>query len=131
MKTSELKSWLKDKYAFQEFNGFIIIEGNIEVGVTLGWLRILTQNFNTLRNLTLLEKVLEYAKTPLEEREDKEKKYLLAINVANKKYYLLKNENKKDFHLVTTPYAYKTEFTQEEIDLLNFDLSKFIKEEVQ
>lgn len=69
MKTSELKSFLKGEYAFQEFNGFIIIEGNIEVGVTLGWLRILTQNFNTLRNLTLLEKVLEYAKTPLEERE--------------------------------------------------------------
>lgn len=103
MKTSEFKSWLKDKYDFREFNGFMIIEGNIEVGVTLGWLRILTQNFNTLRNLTLLEKVLEYAKTPLEERE--EKKYrLVSIN----------------------------SYTQEEINEMPKSLLEFfIKEEVQ
>ena len=75
--------------------------------------------------------LFEYHLTPLEEREEEEKKYRLKVNVND--FQCL------NFHTVLKDYCisnfketncYQTIFTQKEIDAMPFDTNFFIKEEV-
>ena len=70
------------------------------------------------RKLQLLDLLNEYAKTPIEDREDEEKRYYLRqlgigswsflnFNITTQEYIV---SGKKD------DYTYKTQFTQSEID---------------
>lgn len=84
----------------------------------------------------LFDLCVEYAKTPIEEREEEEKFYLQKIesfydadykeelaflNVFNDKYFVLNNSKQEN--------CYKTQFTQKEIDKIkeeqHTDLSEF------
>lgn len=82
-----------------------------------------------------IESMFEYAKTPLEEREE-EKKYRLKLNelfISKDGRYLNFNtiNGKFDFNTQCELTKVKTSFTQQEIDAMPFDTNFFIKEEVK
>ena len=74
-----------------------------------------------------IELMFEYAKTPLEEREE-EKKYYLRIPFDD--YCLNFYRGSYMFAGKIQEAGYQTEFTQKEIDAMPFDTNFFIKEEV-
>lgn len=81
-----------------------------------------------------IELMFEYAKTPLDEREE-EKKYRLRMPIAFGDYnlnYLNKRVNGKFMILdKITRERFQDKFTQKEIDAMPFDTNFFIKEEVK
>ncbi len=78
-----------------------------------------------------IELMFEYAKTPLEEREE-EKKYYLRFPIAFNPILTYLGLSMRGYDCVgfDSSELYKKQFTQKEIDAMPFDTSFFIKEEI-
>lgn len=131
MKTKEFIKWLEDnKVPFKEYDSVIEVVDiarllKDDIGIKLFDITLLH-----LSKIKTLEKIIEYAQTPLEEREE-EKKYRL-------KSKLIEFESERDLYLINSSllkkYCLSTNsrqsFTQKEIDDMPFDTNFFIKVEV-
>ena len=130
MKTSELKKIIEEcGFDFEYLGEEIFIKNNISCFGLV----------NTKNNTAYIEKglpqtiakaLLDYAYTPLEEREE-EKKYRLKSKLFSfdleKDMYVIKSSYYGKFCLSTNVTQ---SFTQKEIDAMPFDTNFFIKEEV-
>ena len=79
-----------------------------------------------------IELMFEYAKTPLEEREEEKRYYLRTPTTFNENTVVLNYY--KNYYLFAGKLedaGYKTKFTQKEIDAMPFDTNFFVKEEVK
>jgi C4-type Zn-finger protein len=126
MKTSELKKWLEEKkWEYKETEGVIVIIDVVKVyKYKMGFTIEEHCHFVSSLSLGLLEKVIEYAKTPISEREDEKKYRIQACEDVAKAYrYLTLTLPDKNFFFSSAIYRekeYQTRFTQQEID--NFSL---------
>ena len=130
MKTNELKKWLtKNNIPFKEYDKVIEVTGLARVLKTsVAAVKIYDVTLLYPDKIKCLEKILEYAKTPLEEREE-EKKYLLRTPF-NDCIYLNFYKDSYMFAGKIQEAGYQTKFTQKEIDAMPFDTNFFIKEQV-
>ena len=136
MKTKELKKIIEEcGFDFEYLGEEIFIKNNISCFGLV----------NTKNNTAYIEKglpqtiakaLLDYAYTPLEEREEVKKYHLRFPKGYNSWYnYLAKEINKDNGEYDCSGKCidnekYKNIFTQEEIDAMPFDTNFFIKEEV-
>lgn len=86
-------------------------------------------NISSICPKVIAQAILDYAYTPLSEREE-EKKYYLIVPFS-KFQYLNLYANDYLFAGRIQEAGYKTQFTQKEIDAMPFDTNFFIKEEVK
>ena len=91
-----------------------------------------------MHKIKLFDWLMEYVKTPIDEREEPKKYYLRHKWIKSKKYnYLIMDIDGSGFDIGGTdlPDWSKTKFTREEIDEIkqkfNTDLSDFEEEEVE
>ena len=146
MKTSEL---IKKVNALSDDNSFMVIKQNhsTEVGIyEVSQQRVLIQvdgdKFAILvpdkfgiesRLAQIYELMFEYAKTPLEEREE-EKKYRLHLpsGFAKRMGYLNFDKSKDEYFFAdrSETCEIQTSFTQQEIDAMPFNPNYLSKEEV-
>lgn len=145
MKTSELKKIVEDnKFIFMnsDCNKSIFIYKNLEDQANYRQSSFISKQhawFGVDDNMpkVIAQAILDYAYTPLEEREELKKYYLRFPKGYNKWYsYLAKeidvNNGEYDCTGRFIDYTkYQNTFTQEEIDAIPFDTSFFIKEEVK
>lgn len=133
MKTKEFIKWLEDnKIPFKEYDSVIEVVDiarllKYDIGIKLFDITLLH-----LSQIKTLEKIIEYAQTPLEEREE-EKKYMLKFpkefNILG--LYVIKNNSIENYFTKAFDFEdYKYAFTQKEIDAMPFDTNFFIKVEV-
>ena len=144
MKTSELKKIVEDNgfyFVNESCNKIIFIYKNSEAHKDYGQSSFISKEYSWFSVDDSLPKVvaqaiLDYAYTPLEEREDEKKYHLRFPKGYNRWYsYLAKEINKDNGEYDCSGKCidnekYKNIFTQEEIDAMPFDTSFFIKEEV-
>jgi hypothetical protein len=144
MKTSEFKKILKE-------NGLNLIETHntwIDVDcddMKVGYVSLLAEKdfkTNTSCPKVIAQAILDYAYTPLEEREE-EKKYSLKMPlnaIVNKSFtdeLILCRNNTLNEHFFLSNHNYsdrkhiQTSFTQKEIDEMPFDTKFFEKVEVK
>ena len=138
MKTSELKKIVEDnKFIFvnNDCNRSIFIYKNLEDQANYRQSSFISKQhawFGVEDNLpkNIAQAILDYAYTPLEEREE-EKKYLLKSKLfefGTERYlYLINSTIHKQYCLALN---ISQSFTQQEIDAMPFDTNFFIKEEV-
>lgn len=135
MKTSEFRKYLEENWKFEETEDCFKIHGLVVVNKRSNRLEFLTLMYlDSLNTITLVKKIIEYACTPILEREE-EKKYRLLTPQAfsNLQRGLVYSENFREFFVAivgTEPQSIKSKFTQKEIDAMPFDTKFFIKEEV-
>lgn len=121
MKTNELRKWLiKSGFGFEEYETSIIINGLLTIYKESQALTIYDESWQKGIGLELLNKAIEYTKTPVSERED-EKKYRIITNYTfwkDSEYLtLILNQNKHYFSIFdTNSEIYQRIFTQSEID---------------
>lgn len=139
MKTSELKKIVEDnKFIFvnNDCNRSIFVYKNLEEQRNLRQSSFISKEnawFGIDDNMpkVVAQAILDYAYTPLEEREE-EPKYILKskiIEFESERYlYLINSTLLKKYCLSTNV---KQSFTQKEIDAMPFDTNFFIKEEVK
>ena len=138
MKTKEFIKWLEDnKIPFKEYDSVIEVVDiarllKYDIGIKLFDITLLH-----LSEIKTLEKIIEYAKTPLEERKEEKKYHLRFPKGYNSWYnYLAKEINKDNGEYDCSGKCidnekYKNIFTQKEIDAMTFDTNFFIKEQVK
>ena len=116
MKTSELRKWLKENNMFFRENELTIgILDSVTVDKKYpNKIRVSTNMFGT-NGINMLKKMIEYAETPIEKREDEKKYYI--------KLYDGMDENEDDRYLTVDVhdgvfflYKYKRIFTENEIN---------------
>lgn len=116
MKTSELRKWLDENcIKYNEDENYFKSANYWSVQKDEKWLVFLNEINNKL-----VEKIVEYFNTPLNERED-EKKYRIRINNTLSKeddyLTLILNQNKYYFSIFNAnSEVYQRIFTQSEID---------------
>ena len=135
MKTSEFREYLEENWKFEETEDYFKVRNLVIINKKNNRVEFLTCVYLDVTNtINFVNKIIEYASTPLEEREE-EKKYRLRLPRAFCETYEYVNFRKinKDY-LFVGMYGnsnYQTEFTQKEIDAMPFDTNFFIKEEVK
>lgn len=143
MKTSELKKIVEDnKFIFvnNDCNRSIFIYKNSEEQMNYRQSVFISKEnvwfgIDDYIPKNVAQAILDYAYTPLEEREE-EKKYRLRLPFENcGENYLYHDLDDYDWYLqhskILVTENYKCKFTQEEIDAMPFDTNFFIKEEVK
>ena len=82
----------------------------------------------------MFDKIVEYVKTPLEEREEEIRYYRLMLpNGFNRQFGFLNYDINREHYVFGSALELannRTKFTQKEIDDMPFDTSFLIKEEV-
>lgn len=134
MKTNELRQYLKSRWAFTEDETRIVING----------IAIIYKDNNNLHLLVpldmrgvgkeLLDKIVEYAKTPLEEREEEEYYRLVLPKGFNRQFGFLNYDINREHYVFGSALELgnnRTRFTQKEIDEMPFDTSFLEKEQVR
>ena len=129
MKTSELKNIIKEcGFDFEYLGEEIFIKNNSSC---FGMVNTENNTAYIEENLplTIAKALLDYAYTPLEEREA-ENKYYLRVPFHD---YIYLNFYKCSYIFAgkIQEASYQTKFTQKEIDAMPFDTNFFIKEEVK
>lgn len=136
MKTSEFRKYLEENWKFEETEDCFKIHGVVVVNKRTNRLEFLTFMYlDSLGTTTLVKKIVEYACTPILEREE-EKRYILIFPSCfdEFKYLNFNNITKKygrSMQSIVSLNDVKTIFTQKEIDAMPFDTNFFIKEEVK
>ena len=140
MKTSELKKIVED-------NGFIFVNADCNKSI---FIYKNSESHKDYRQSSFISKeyswfsvddelpksvalaILDYAYTPLDEREE-EKKYRLFTPFYERNSCLnfMEKENRYCISTTTESERHKTSFTQKEIDAMPFDTNFFIREEVK
>ena len=84
-------------------------------GLVTNYLGFYRLDYNT--KLQLLNLLIKYAKTPIEDREEEEKYYLRQMGIGSWSF-LNFNINSQEYGIAgkRDDYTYKTQFTQSEID---------------
>ena len=132
MKTSELKKWLEDNdWLFIETSSYIEILDLIKVYTTTQTVTFENFSYGSERSFSLLNIIVEYCSTPLNERED-EKKYRIRINNTLSKeddyLTLILNQNKYYFSIFNAnSEVYQRIFTQSEIDNFPAEIKRAIE----
>lgn len=140
MKTSELKKIVEDnKFIFvnNECNRSIFIYKNLEEQRNSRQSSFISKEnawFGIDDNMpkVVAQAILDYAYTPLEEREEEEKKYYLRFPIGFNQILTYLGLSMRGYDCVgfDSSELYKKQFTQKEIDAMPFDTNFFIKEEV-
>ena len=135
MKTSEFRQYLKSKWAFTEDENGFLINGVAIVYKNNSQLHLLVPLDLDGGGRELFDKIVEYTKTPLEEREDIIL-YMLKTPppFSSKSKYLIFDLNTYKYYFsssVACGLSPKASFTQEEINDMPFDTNFLIKEEVK
>ena len=113
MKTSELKKWLEDNdWLFIETSSYIEILDLIKVYTTTHTVTFENFSYGSERSFSLLNIIVEYCSTPLNERED-EKKYLVKTSIPTMSDFVI-YLNSEENEFILFPISQK--FTQQEID---------------
>jgi hypothetical protein len=137
MKTSELIKWCEENN-IQFTENYAVIEIK-DVGRVLkdsAGIKTFDSTYpkSSIERLICLEKLIEYSKTPLEEREDEKKYYLMFPKEFDNFRYLNLNKQTNKFGrcliFEIESDSFKTKFTQKEIDGMKFDTKFFDKVEV-
>ena len=140
MKTSELKKIIEDnKFIFvnSDCNKSIFIYKNLEDQANYRQSSFISKQdawFGVDDNMpkVVAQAILDYAYTPLEEREEEKKYYLKRPNCFVASSVVLNfYEGEYLFSGKIQENGYQTQFTQSEIDAMPFDTNFFIKEEVK
>jgi len=121
MKTSELKKWLDEKgWIYEEDELSIIIHGVLVISKNHKEIEFYYRIWSEENGLDLLNKVLEYTNTPLNEREDEKKYCIKSYNdVTPSDRYLSLSIFAKIFYFSMFDYDetnYQRIFTQSEIE---------------
>ena len=138
MKTSEfIKSMEDNGYKYSTLDNWLNIRNQDDY--LIGYVD--EKNINIFITYDVCPKViaqaiLDYAYTPLEEREEEKKYYLMFPNGYNRWYKYLGKELKQngEYDCVgqcIDKEAYKNRFTQKEIDEMPFDTKFFTKVELE
>lgn len=129
MKTNEFREYLKSEWDFIEYNNYFEIH---DIGKIFKSSNAIIDLCLTNSKCDLFSKIYEYAITPLEEREEEEKKYYLRFPSGFNQIltYLGLSMRGYDCVGIDSSELYKKQFTQKEIDAMPFDTNFFIKEEV-
>jgi len=137
MKTSELKKIVEDNgYKTTSYLEWIDISKD---GIKLCYVSTRTIRlfnvFDSLQDKVIAQAILEYAYTPLEEREEEKKYYLMfPKGFTSTKMYLKENNGLYDRTYdikAYNEYESKTQFTQKEINAMPFDTKFFEKVEAE
>lgn len=87
-------------------------------------------NLDTCTREKLFKLAVEYASTPLEEREEEKKYYIRLKGIRDNESYvnLRENDNELSMSTIYQPTNYKTQFTKSEIE--RYGLEKFADNEL-
>ena len=139
MKTSEFRKYLEENWKFEETEDYFKVRNLVIINKKNNRVEFLTCVYlDVTDTINFVNKIIEYASTPLEEREE-EKKYRLSLSDYFHSsdfmgMYLNLNTETSEYTFNDSSdgvNGYKTHFTQKEIDDMPFDTNFFIKEEVQ
>ena len=131
MKTSELKKIVEDNGRMIDFfeSGVLII--NNKSGATIGKVSLMICKkflIDSTCPKVIAQAILDYAYTPLEEREE-EKKYYLKSKLKDRdlnELFIVKGGELYNYEMYLSP-SVRNQFTQKEIDEMPFDTNFFEK----
>lgn len=134
MKTSEFRQYLTSKWAFTEDENRFLINGVAIVSKNNSKLHLLVPLDLEGGGRELFDKIVEYTKTPIEEREEEIKYYRLMLpDGFSRQFRFLNYDINREHYVFSSSLELgnnQIKFTQKEIDGMPFDTSFLIKEEV-
>lgn len=133
MKTNEFRQYLTRKWAFTEYENGFVINGIAIVHKDNSQLHLLVPIYLDGGGRELFDKIVEYVKTPLEEREEEKYYHLVLPNGFNRQFGFLNYDINREHYVFGSALELgnnQTRFTQKEIDEMPFDTSFLEKEQV-
>ena len=131
MKTSEFKKHIQDlKLEFKETDDFILIEPIIKIFKKFDGFITLHDVYNLPTLYKLIKLATEYSETPISEREEEKKYYIVLSEHFELGWQTLNYEVEKNcyiFHSKPDLKLHKTEFTDKEILEMPFNIKRAIE----
>lgn len=137
MKTSELKKIVEDNGRMFEFFESVIRILNYRSYATIGKVSLIIGKEFSIDNTcpkAIAQAILDYAYTPLEEREEEKKYWLVFPKAFNNEIEIVLGKYSNGYDCCGTEASkekFKVKFTQKEIDEMPFDTKFFEKVEVK
>ena len=131
MKTSELKNWLEEHaFDFYENDKKLIVSDMVEIYKTRQGFEFLYELNYYEERIDLLEKVIEYSRTPISEREE-EQLYILCLPIYFDEDSRILNYESEDktyfFDDIQETLVDKTKFTDKQISEMPIEIQKAIE----